>query len=161
MKEPQLHAIAERIRAQLPEMERAIQRAHQALERARTSSDDLYLDSVALNLHSFYGGVERLFTLVAGVIDGSVPTGSTWHQALLQQMAMDLPGVRPPIFSASTIALLDEYRAFRHVVRNVYAFQLDPARLQQLVREAPRMLAQVHAELGAFAGFLDDRSIAS
>jgi hypothetical protein len=60
----QLRAIAQRIRAELPEMDRAIQRARRAFERASFSSDDLYLDSVALNLHSFYGGVERLFTLV-------------------------------------------------------------------------------------------------
>lgn len=49
----QLHAIARRIQAELPDMDRAIQRARQALERAHLSSDDLYLDSVALNLHSF------------------------------------------------------------------------------------------------------------
>jgi hypothetical protein len=46
----QLRAIAQRIRAELPEMDRAIQRARQAFERASLSSDDLYLDSVALNL---------------------------------------------------------------------------------------------------------------
>ena len=157
----QLRAIAQRIRAELPEMNRAIQRARQAFERASLSSDDLYLDSVALNLHSFYGGVERLFTVVAGVIDGSVPREETWHQALLQQMAADIPDVRPAVISAATLTLLDEYRAFRHVVRNVYAFQLDPARLRRLVHEAPRTLAQVHAELAAFADFLNDRSTES
>lgn len=47
----QLHAIARRIQAELPDMDRAIERARQALERAHLSSDDLYLDSVALNLH--------------------------------------------------------------------------------------------------------------
>lgn len=157
----QLRAIAQRIRAELPEMDRAIQRASQALERAGLSSDDLYLDSVALNLHSFYGGVERLFTLVAGVIDGSVPTGETWHQALLRQMAADIPDVRPAVISAASLILLDDYRAFRHVVRNVYAFQLDPDRLQRLVREAPCVLAQVRAELIAFTDFLAERATES
>jgi hypothetical protein len=157
----QLRAIAQRIRAELPEMDRAIQRARQAFERASLSSDDLYLDSVALNLHSFYGGVERLFTVVAGVIDGSVPTGENWHQALLQQMVADIPDVRPAVISAATLRLLDEYRAFRHVVRNVYAFQLDPARLHRLVHEAPRTSAEVRAELAAFADFLNDRSTES
>jgi|APFre7841882654_1041346.scaffolds.fasta_scaffold669420_1 hypothetical protein len=46
----QLRAIAQRIRAELPEMDRAIQRARQAFERASLSSDDLYLDSVALRI---------------------------------------------------------------------------------------------------------------
>jgi len=46
----QLRALAQRIRAELPEMDRAIQRARQAFERASLSSDDLYLDSVALRI---------------------------------------------------------------------------------------------------------------
>jgi hypothetical protein len=46
----QLRAIAQRIRAELPEMDRAIQRARQAFERASLSSDDLYLDSAALRI---------------------------------------------------------------------------------------------------------------
>jgi len=46
----QLRAIAQRIRAELPEIDRAIQRARQAFERASLSSDDLYLDSVALRI---------------------------------------------------------------------------------------------------------------
>lgn len=29
------------------------------------SDQDIYLDSVALNLHGFYSGLERLFELVA------------------------------------------------------------------------------------------------
>lgn len=42
----QLHAIAQRIQTELPDMDRAIERARQALERAYVSSDDdLYLDS--------------------------------------------------------------------------------------------------------------------
>jgi len=37
----QLRAIAQRIRAELPEMDRAIQRASQALERAGLSSEEV------------------------------------------------------------------------------------------------------------------------
>ena len=71
----QLQAIARRIQAELPEMERTIQRARRALERAQVSSDELYLDSVALNLHSFYGAVERLFTLVSPVVSSQSSRG--------------------------------------------------------------------------------------
>lgn len=154
----QLHAIAQRIQTELPDMDRAIERARQALERAYVSADDLYLDSVALNLHAFYGGVERLFTLIASVIDGSLPSGEAWHQRLLQQMAADMPDVRPAVLSAATITVLDEFRAFRHIVRNIYAFQLDPAKLRRLVQEAPSAAAQLRKELVAFADFLIHRA---
>lgn len=49
--------------------------------------DDYYLDSVALNLHGFYSGLERVFEKVASTIDGSVPSAANWHRELLNQMA--------------------------------------------------------------------------
>jgi hypothetical protein len=54
--------------------------------------------------------------------------------------------------------VLDEFRAFRHIVRNVYAFQLDPVKLRRLVQEAPSAAAQLRMELVAFADFLIHRA---
>lgn len=73
-------------------------------------------------------------------------------------MAADMPDVRPAVLSAATITVLDEFRAFRHIVRNVYAFQLDPAKLRRLVQEAPSAAAQLRMELVAFADFLIHRA---
>ena len=40
---------------------------------AQTAIDqDAYLNSVALNLHSFYSGLERIFELIAQELDGGV-----------------------------------------------------------------------------------------
>ena len=50
-----------------------VERIEQGMEKAKTQNDDFYLDSVALNLHGFYSGVERLFEKIAGTIDGFVP----------------------------------------------------------------------------------------
>jgi len=49
------------------------------------------LDGVALNLHGFYAGLERLFELIAAIVDGTVPQGANWHQILLEQMATEAP----------------------------------------------------------------------
>jgi hypothetical protein len=59
--------LAERIRQELTDVERVIERAERAMAAARQRPDDqdLYLDSVALNLHDFYVGLERLFHLIA------------------------------------------------------------------------------------------------
>jgi hypothetical protein len=43
------------------------------------------LDGVALNLHSFYSGTERIFELIAANVDDILPKGENWHQALLKQ----------------------------------------------------------------------------
>ena len=84
-----------------------------------------------------------------------VPTGGDWHLELLQQMAVERPQVRPPVLSAETCEALNEYLRFRHVVRNIYAFEFDPDRLGRLVRGLDSVLSQVRKELQAFADFLE------
>ena len=46
--------------------------------------------------------------------------GKQWHRDLLIQMSLDISQTRPKIISQETVTNLDEYRRFRHVVRNVY-----------------------------------------
>lgn len=154
----QLLRLAQRIRDECDELARVVDRIQEGWRRAQGSSDDLYLDSVALNLHSFYAGLERLFEMLAGVVDGELPRGENWHQMLLQQVATEAPAVRPAVISDETRWILDEYRGFRHVVRNVYTFRFDPAKVQSLVERAPAAYSQVRAELLAFADFLDQRA---
>jgi hypothetical protein len=153
-----IHQVAERIRNDLLDLGRLIERTGEGWRRALRSSDDYYLDSVALNLHGFYAGLERIFELIATAVDGVLPKGENWHQVLLQQMAKDIPKVRPAVISKTTCKCLDEYRGFRHIVRNVYTFKLDPAKMEKLVDEAPKALSQVRAELLAFADFLEQRA---
>ena len=156
----ELLRLARRIRAECDELVRVVDRVQEGWRRSLKSSDDLYLDSVALNLHGFYAGLERLFEVIAAVVDGDVPRGESWHQALLEQVAAEIPAVRPAVISEETRWLLDEYRGFRHVVRNVYTFRFDPEKLQRLVDGAPAACRQASEELLAFAGFLEERSAA-
>ena len=150
--------LAERIRSGLVDLNRLVERAREGLRRARLEDDDLYLDSVALNLHGFYAGLERLFKLTAANVDGAIPQGANWHQILLQQMAAEIPGVRPAMISERLRDSLDEYRGFRHVVRHVYTFSFDPLKMRKLVEQAPAVVAQLRRELLAFAEFLEDRA---
>jgi hypothetical protein len=53
--------LAGRIQAELSELKTLAERIRLGMEKSKTQSDDFYLDSVALNLHGFYSGVERLF----------------------------------------------------------------------------------------------------
>ena len=119
-----LSKIARRISQELNELDRVVRRAQQAWRRSQQSDDDLYLDAVALNLHGFYSGLERLFELISANIDGTVPQGANWHRVLLEQMASEVPGVRPAVVSEAVLKALDEYRGFRHVVRYIYTLRL-------------------------------------
>ncbi len=147
--------VASRIHSELKELTRVLDRAQEGMRRAQKSSDDFYLDSVALNLHGLYAGFERLFKIIAATIDGDVPQGANWHQVLLDQMAEEVPQVRPAVVSEETREALDEYRGFRHVVRNIYAFRFNPTKLQRLVQGASDVFSQAQVELLAFASFLE------
>ena len=155
MRDEELAKLAERIRQELSEISRVVTRTSEGWERARRSNDDYYLDSVALNLHGFYSGFERLFTQIAEVVEGDLPHGESWHQLLLRRMMTEVPMIRPAVISNETSAKLDDYRGFRHVVRNVYAYKFDPDKLEKLVRSVPELFAQLKAELLAFASFLE------
>ena len=61
-----------------------------AWEHASRTGDELYIDSVALNLHSFYTALERIFELIAISIDREKPQGEYWHLELLRQMSTKL-----------------------------------------------------------------------
>ena len=150
--------VASRIRHELSAIGRTVaqvQRGIDAVER-HPEDQDLYLDSAALNLHDFYAGLERVFEQIAATIDGSVPSGHDWHRELLRQMATDIRNVRPQVLSIETIVLVDEYLRFRHVVRNIYAFEFDLLRITALAQGLPSTYGHVQRELLAFAAFLDE-----
>ena len=101
-----------------------------AWERGRraTVDQDYYLDAVALNLHGFH------------------------------QMAAEVPDVRPAMIGADVAEALDEYRRFRHLVRNIYATNLAPTKMQRLVERLPMLWAQLRGDLATFALFLEQIS---
>jgi hypothetical protein len=148
-------ALAGRIRAALEEVKTTVNRTVMLAEKARRSGDDDYWDAVALNLHGFYSGVEQIFEDIARTIDGGLPSGAEWHTSLLRQMTVEMGKLRPAVIEVETRQCLDEYRGFRHIVRNVYAFNLRPARLNELVNDTPNCLASLTSDLLAFADFLE------
>lgn len=152
----ELELLAERIRNEFIELERVVHRVESGWERAKRSGDDYYLDGVALNLHGFYNGLERIFERIATILDGSLPQGENWHQLLLKQMTKEASGVRPAVISDHVYVQLDELRGFRHVVRNIYTFKFNPHKLEKLVTEVGPLYKKVQSELLAFANFLEE-----
>ena len=149
-------ALAGRIRASLRDVSKTVQRANQLTGKAHQTGDSDYWDGVALNLHHFYTGIEHILEDIGRTMDGSIPSGPEWHRDLLLQMSGDIDGVRPAILSLSTRECLDEYRGFRHIVRNVYAFNLRSSRVEELVQGLASCYESVSRDLISFAGFLEN-----
>lgn len=142
--------LAAEIRAELESVARLVEE-HSAAPRA----DDTYsLRSRASILHDFYTGVERSFVRIADELNGGVPAGQAWHRRLLDDMAIELPGVRPAVLSSGCVRELDEYLRFRHLFRNVYGFTLDPERMRPLEEHLPIVAGRVTGELRRFAEWL-------
>ena len=153
-------ALAGRVRQALADLEHVVRRAEELMRKAQQTGDDGYLDGVALNLHGFYAGAERIFEDIARETDEGLPSSPTWHQSLLLQMSGEIPDLRPSVISQETRHCLDDYRGFRHVVRNVYAFNLSSARLRELTSGLRACFDATVHDLGIFAEFLlavDDR----
>jgi hypothetical protein len=149
--------LANRIRETVSELEQVIARVERGIRAAKRHQDDvdLYIDAIALNLHDFYSGLERVFRQIGSIIDRSTPASEGWHRDLLNQMCLDLPTIRPRVLSEQTCAALEDFLRFRHVVRNVYAFRLDGDRVNQLAQKARALHDQIATELHAFADYLE------
>lgn len=159
---PSYRVLAERLRAEMEPPARVVERVEGALARAASQPEDrdYFLSAAALDLHGFYAGVERTFELVARSVDDSLPKGPTWHRDLLAQMALPVPGLRPAVVTAETHASLTDYLEFRHVVRNLYTFDLRLDRVAVLAGNLRAANDLVQRDLRLFVAFLDSLSIA-
>jgi len=105
-------ALAARIRAELSDLQRTVERVEALDKKAVEQDDSDYYDGVALNLHGFYVGVEHVLQMIVRELDGAEPQGAEWHREILSQCAAEVTGVRPPVIGRPTREALDEYRAF-------------------------------------------------
>ena len=129
-----------------------INRVQTELENNPDRADLLY-ENFALKLHNFYTGCERIFQLVATELNAGLPSGSDWYRRLLDRMKAEREG-RPAVISAAMALKLQDYLGFRHVVRSLYGYELDPERITKLVRNYPEAWFQFEQEVQAFVAWL-------
>lgn len=148
-------ALVIRFKGEISDLDSLAQRISRAWRFAQTSpaEQDMFLDSVALGLHGFYSGLESLLLQVARHLDDNVPDGDGWHAKLITQMHVETD-LRPAVIALSDVEFLDELRRFRHLVRNVYAFNLLPDRIQPLVERITEQWPHLRSELVAFSEFI-------
>jgi len=71
-------------------------------------------------------------------------------------MSIEVPQVRPAVISHELRDLLEDYRGFRHVVRNVYTYHLNPGKIEFLVIKIEPLMEKLTAEMNVFAAFLQE-----
>jgi hypothetical protein len=109
----------------------------------------IFYESLALKLHNFYTGCERIFQLIITELNGAIPSGYDWHKRLLNRMAIERQEI-PTLLSQETVQRLQEFLGFRHVVRHIYGFELDTQRVKQLVETYPDVWHRFNQEVKQF-----------
>jgi hypothetical protein len=109
----------------------------------------IFYESLALKLHNFYTGCERIFQLIVTELNGSIPSGYDWHKRLLNRMAIKREEM-PKLLSQETVQGLQDFLGFRHVVRHIYGFELDQKRVEQLVETYPSVWHRFNQEVRQF-----------
>jgi len=121
---------------------------------AGAAPDRPHLVLAAAALHAYYTGLETILERVARQIDGDVPTGERWHQALLSRSLVELPGFRPAVLPAALAPDLNSLLGFRRFFRHAYALDLDAARLRLEAERLLRVDPLIAAALDEFDAFL-------
>ncbi|MCU0568674.1 MAG: hypothetical protein MUF49_19010 [Oculatellaceae cyanobacterium Prado106] len=150
----QYNVLIARLNQELTKIQAVVDTAVSQLNKAKSTGDLDYLQAAALSLQNFYMGVEQAFEEIAKRVDQSLPTGANSHRALLEQMGLEIPEIRPPVIRSDTLAKLNEYRGFRHVVVHRYGFELHPQRIQELVEELPNCYDKLTRDMQHFSEFL-------
>ncbi|HEY8021746.1 MAG TPA: hypothetical protein VIH93_11625, partial [Thermoanaerobaculia bacterium] len=98
---------------------------------------------------------ERIFDRIAGDIDGGMPQTQDWHFRLLRAMSTDIPEVRPAVLTPDLAGRLMDYLRFRHLVRNIYGFELEDRKMAPLVEGILSLQRDLVTEIGKFLAYLE------
>jgi len=127
----------------------------QLFERVKQNEPDkIELAALGTVLHSFYNGVDGIFILISKKIDNKVPSDSTWHQALLNNM-VETTVNRKHLISHDTALILAPYLKFRHFFRHAYAFMLDWKRIKPLFDELISVWDKTKLDITAFCNTIN------
>jgi len=143
------------IAALLDKAEAEAARAKRAADRLSGARADalgqwIHLTAVASGIEHAYSGMEQAFKIIAAEIDGAVPTAEDWHARLCALMFTPVPGRRPAVLPAALRSELDDLRAFRHRVRNLYGSELAAEVVKEKAARTPAIVGKVRRAVRLF-----------
>jgi len=136
-------------------LESLAEQNNRALKRIEQGADD-ELDHAALGytLHNLYSLIENYALRIAKTFENSVDDES-WHRTLIHRMTLEIPEVRPRVWSRELFYDIDELRRFRHAFRHIYDSRLEPDKLMVAQSRVARVLAGIRTSHATFRSKLD------
>jgi len=115
----------------------------------KSEPDKIEIAALGSVLHSFYNGLENIFSVIAKEVDETLPQGFSWHKELLIQIS-NKTLTRNAVFPEATREKLVNYLAFRHFYRHSYSFFLDWKELKPLICDLNSVWEEVRESLEKF-----------
>ena len=106
-------------------------------------------------LHNFYNGFEDLMREVAKTFENTVDDAVRYHRELLKRMKLNVTNIRPALISEASFRTLDELRAFRHVFRHAYGYELESEKVEHLVKKLRENIDSIRKDVDNFKAFLE------
>ena len=143
--------LVEEIASEMESIEELFSKYAPLIEKVKAKDPDFFeLGALAMLLHSFYNGLENIFTRVAKRIDVKLPAGKNWHKELLEQMASTTEKRDYAVIKVETASMLKMFLGFRHFTRHAYAFDFNWDIMRNLVLSAEDAKGHVFEDLAIF-----------
>jgi predicted nucleotidyltransferase len=149
--------LKEHLTDELLALEQTITALARALQQVSSVPEDFAVRTLASYVMDFYRRCERMSERVAVTLDGGLPQGKNWHQALLRQVAEPRGETRPALWSGPLLLDLDAYRRFRHVVHHKYGDDLHPDYVLELAEMAADMMPKIREAIARFNEWLEQQ----
>lgn len=131
--------LKEKLEAELENIERVL--AEIPYRRRCSNLSIIELTGVAALLHNFYNGVENILKQILTAQGRKIPQSPSWHRDVIEL------AVFWGIMSKTLAEAIRPYLAFRHFFIHSYATELDPNRIEPLVKNVRRIYKSFRKEI--------------
>lgn len=98
----------------------------------------------------FFNVVEQMGLRVAKAFENNIDEDKGWPTELVRRMSLDIPGIRPALFTKRTEALLQHLRGFRHIVAHAYNIEFDPRQMELQLDYAREVAKELRPSVDRF-----------
>jgi len=110
---------------------------------------------IAQALSNYYTCAETIFVRISRFFENGLEQ-DRWHQALLEKMVLEIPGLRPRVLSDTTFGNIQELLKFRHFTRYYFELDYDWDKLRFLLKKFNKVRVLLNDELKRFEQYLAD-----
>ena len=121
-------------------------------DRNESKNYDLVIFSNIIS--DYYTCLETAFVRISKFFENNLDS-DRWHKQLLENMRIEIPGIRQAVINGKTYDILSEFLRFRHFKRYYYDYNYDRDRMIFLEKKLLQSIPMVKKDLAAFNTFLE------